>query len=196
ARDGHDDDQRSDPEDHAEDRDAGEDAEEIHHRADDEADDPDGEREDRKRRRLVRRHHEDRRDHRHADERHEKSEDEAVRRTPAVEITPADQRFVGHGAQRGCRKVGPPDIEGGRQAGAWRGLGVCAASAAWGAGEIAAYSGAGFDAPAPPPPDAPTAPQPDAPSGPPQPGPLLGSFQLTYYYVAAEADYANTGVAT
>src|SRR5262249_21362605 len=97
---------------------------------------------------------------------------------------------------RVCRKVGPPDIEGGMQAGAWLGLGLCAASAACGAGEIAAYSGAGFDAPAPPPPDAPTAPQPDAPSGPPQPGPLLGSFQLTYYYVAAEADYANTGVAT
>jgi 3D (Asp-Asp-Asp) domain-containing protein len=57
------------------------------------------------------------------------------------------------------------------------------------------------DAPSGPPdthPDAPSGPpdtHPDAPSGPPDaggPGPVLGSFKLTYYYVAAEADYTGT----
>ena len=33
--------------------------------------------------------------------------------------------------------------------------------------------------------------QPDAPPG--APGPLLGTFRLTYYYVAAESDYTDTG---
>ncbi len=84
-------------------------------------------------------------------------------------------------------------------------------AAACGVGEITTYS-LDLDAPAGQPdaragqPDARTGPpdapagQPDAPAGQPDapptgggPGPLKGTFELTYYYVAAEADYANTG---
>ena len=59
-----------------------------------------------------------------------------------------------------------------------------------GAGEIAALGGDARGEPA-------DAARPDAASGPDAapggPGPVLGSFELTYYYVAAESDYADTG---
>lgn len=68
------------------------------------------------------------------------------------------------------------------------------ASAACGAGDIS-FAPGDVDAPVATAPDAPPEPDaatlPDAAPG--DPGDILGSFILTYYYVAAERDYTDTG---